>query len=269
VRRGVAGFTPVLLALTMGLAFVKVGTVIPNPDLPGLDGSEHALVDRQRLTVFLFFDPAQPRCLEVMREMGGLQGSFPKEKVRWVGIVSDRFDPAKAVTAAREAGLGLELLTDRGDQLYGALEVRLYPTVGIVDTKGVLRAYLPYHKVNFTGALDAEIRHALGEIDDAALERALHPQAADIGTKQAEAGRYLRFAEMLWKMGKRDKAIAKAREAAGIAPGSAAAHALLGSYLAGAGDCEKARPELEKALQLDPDNEQARKAMEACPKQGP
>ena len=264
MSRVFTGLAPVFLVLSLGLAFAKVGSVIPNPTLPAPDGSRHALVDPERLTVFLFFDPAQPRCLDVMGEMSGLQKKFPAGKVRWVGIVSDRFDPSAAAAAVQKAGLKLQLLLDPKDRLYGGLEVRLYPTVGIVDSGGVLRAYLPYHKVNFTGALEAEIRHALGEIDDAALDRALHPKAVDIGTASAEAGRLLRFARMLWKMGQRDKALATARQAVEAAPSSAEAHALAGTYLAAMGRCDEALPSLERALELDPGNEEARTAMTEC-----
>jgi len=264
VRRTLGAFAPVFLALTLGLAFAQVGTVIPNPTMAGIDGKQHALVDPQRLSVFLFFDPAQPRCLEVMKEMAGLQGSFSGDTVRWVGILSDRFDEATAAAAVRKARLALEILIDPGDTLYGALEVRLYPTVGILDKAGVLKAYLPYRKVNFTGALEAEIRHALGEIDDAALERALHPQAADIGGANAEAGRLLRFAGMLWKMGKKEKALATARKALETAPSSAEAQALVGIYLAGMGNCGEAIPNLQEALKLDPDNAEARRALTGC-----
>jgi tetratricopeptide (TPR) repeat protein len=264
LSRTIPAFVPAALALTLGLAFAQLGTVVPDRAMPCLDGNRHALVDHQRLTVLLFFDPAKPRCLDVMKKMADLQDAFARNTVRWVGILSDRFDPQRAVGAARDAGLDLEILIDRGDTLYGALEVRLYPTVCILDRTGVLKAYLPYRRVNFTGALEAEIRHALGEIGDADLERALHPRAAEIGGANAEAGRLLRFAGMLWKMGEKEKALATARKALETAPGSAEARATVGIYLAGMGSCDEAIPNLQKALEADPDNSEARRALTEC-----
>ena len=264
MTRAVSGSVPVLLAVTMALSFVKVGTVVPNPSLPGVEGGEHALVDPQRLTVFLFFDPSQPHSREVMEEMARLQEKMAGENVRWVGVVSDRFDAAAAEALTGETGLKLELLVDRGDRLYGDLEVRLYPTLGLIDSRGVLLAYLPYRKVNFTGALEAYLRHALGQIDDEQLASALDPKAAHIGGNGAEAGRLLKFAGMLWQRGKRDAALSTARKAVEAAPGLAEAHATVGVYLAGMGDCEAARASLLEALKLDPECETARTALEEC-----
>jgi len=266
--RAFSGFVPLLLAVTMAFSFVKVGTVVPNPTLPGLEGGEHRLVDPGRLTVFLFFDPSQPHSREVMEEMAALQETMAGEDLRWVGVVSDRFDSAAAIALARDVGLELELVEDQGDRLYGDLEVRLYPTLGIIDQKGVLLAYLPYKKVNFTGTLEARLRHALGQLDDEALERALHPTSADIGSADAEAGRLLKFAGMLWDRGKRDKALAKARQAVEAVPGSAQAHAVLGFYLAEMGDCGEALPVLRKALELDPENATAASALQGCGEAG-
>ncbi len=262
--RSCSGLLPALLAVTMAFSFVKVGTVVPNPTLAGVDGGEHALVDPERLTVFLFFDPSQPHSREVMEEMARLQEKLKDENLRWVGVVSDRFDPAQASQLTGETGLVLELLVDREDRLYGDLEVRLYPTLGVIDTQGKLLAYLPYRKVNFAGSLEAYLLHALGRIDDEQLARALEPRAAEVGGNGAEAARRLKFARMLWDRGKQEKALEMARQAVEAAPESAEANALVGIFLAGMGDCEGARASLARALELDPENEQARAALEGC-----
>ena len=247
-----------------GLGFVAVGTRVPAMELPTPSGETRPLVDPDRTTVFLFFDPEKPHSLEALHEMAGVQARVGTEDVRWIGILSDRFDPAKAEEAVSGAGVRLQLLLDRNDALYGALEVRLYPTAGVIDPTGVLRAYVPYSSSNFAGALEAHLLHALGRLDDEGLEKALHPHAASVESDNGKARRHIKLAEMLWKVGRQDKAIEEARRAVENAPDMASAHAVLGDYLARTGRCEEARKALATALELDPGNERAKAAIERC-----
>jgi len=258
--------TAALLVMT-GVAFanVDVGSALPNPSLVGLDGVERALVDRQRATVFLFFDPRQDRSREVLGALADLQGEFDDTDVRWVGVVSDRFSSEDAASALSEIGVRLDTVVDSGDRLYGELGVRLYPSIGIADSQAILRAYLPYAKVNYMGAVEAHLRHVLGQIDDDALDRALHPTVGYVSSDAAAVGRTLKLARMLWDNGKRDKALAKAREAAEAAPDMADPHALVGIFLVEEGLCEEGRKSLSKALEIDPDQAEARAALLDCP----
>ncbi len=263
--------TPVISAIASwlviaGVAFanVDVGSTLPNPSLNGLDGIERPLVDHQTVTVFLFFDPQQDRSIEVLSALAELQQDLEDADVRWVGVVSDRFSLEDAASVLDQSGARLETLIDSGDRLYGDLGVRLYPTLGIADTGATLRAYLPYAKVNYMSTLEAHLLHTLGRIDDAELDRELHPAAIDISSNEAEVGRTLKLARMLWINGKKDKALAMARETAEKAPDLAEPHALVGIFLVEDGRCEEARASLDKALEIDPNHSEARQALLAC-----
>jgi tetratricopeptide (TPR) repeat protein len=249
-----------------GVAFanVDVGSTLPNPSLDGLDGIERPLVDRKRVTVFLFFDPQQDHSIEVLSALAELQRDLEDADVRWVGVVSDRFSPENAVSALNESGARLETVIDSGDRLYGELGVRLYPTLGIADAGATLRAYLPYSKINYMSTLEAHLLHTLGRIDDAELDRAMHPTAIDISSSEAEVGRTLKLARMLWANGKKDKALTMAREAAEKAPDLAEPHALVGVFLVEDGRCEEARASLDQALEIDPDHPEAKEALLEC-----
>ena len=115
------------------------------------------------------------------------------------------------------------------------------------------------------GAVEAHLRHVLGQIDDAALDRALHPTTVDVSSDAAAVGRTLKLARMLWDNGKRDKALTKAREAAEAAPNLADPHALVGIFLVEEGRCEEGRESLSRALEIDPDHAEARAALLDCP----
>lgn len=254
-----------LVAAGVAFANVEVGSALPNPSLAGLDGIERPLFDSQRVTVFLFFDPQQDHSREVLGALAELQKNLKDGDVRWVGVVSDRFSPESASSALTESGVSLETVIDAGDRLYGELGVRLYPTMGIADSDATLRAYLPYAKVNYMSALEAHLRHTLGQIDDAALDQALHPVAIDVSSNAAQVGRTLKLARMLWNSGKKEKALTIAREATETAPDLADPHALVGFFLVEDGFCEEGRASLSVALEIEPEHAEAQAALLECP----
>lgn len=260
----ISGIVSLLAVSGMAFANIEIGSPVPNPSMTGMDGVERTLVDPERVTAFLFFDPRQEHSLEVLRALADLQERMKDDDIYWVGVVSDRFQSETVTSALAESGVGLETVIDEGDRLYGELGVRLYPSIGIADPGGMLCAYLPYAKVNYMGALEAHLRHALGQIDDGALDRALHPTSVDVGSDEAEVGRLLKFARMLWDREKREKALAKAQEAVQAAPDLADPHALVGFFLAEMGNCEEARTSLNRALEMDPENSEALAALTKC-----
>ncbi len=260
----ISGLASVLVLSGMAFANIEIGSKVPNPSLAGLDGVEQSLVDPHGVTAFIFFHPQQEHSLEVLRALADLQGEMKDADIHWVGVVSDRFPSETVASVLAESGADLEVLIDSGDRLYGEMGVRLYPTMGIADSGGMLRASLPYTKVNYMGALQAHLRHALGQTDDATLDLALHPTSIDVGSHEAEVGRQLKFAQMLWDREKKEKALAKAQEAVEAAPELADPHALVGFFQVEMGNCEDGRENLNRALAIDPDHPKARAALSEC-----
>ncbi len=263
--------TPLLVgagsvAVAAGLLFanVEVGATIPNPILKDREGVARSLVDPEKPTAFLFFDPHKPRCLEVMGAMADLQKDLEDVDIVWVGVVSDRFSPESVKAALDGSGIHLDIVIDPGDRFYGELGVRLYPTVGIADSTGTLRAYLPYTKVNYTAALEAHLRNVLGQITDEELQQALDPTEIEINSNEIQAGRNLKFARMLWHKGKQEKALSMARKAVEIAPDLAEAHAAVGGFLVEMGQCDESSESLRRALEIEPDNAEALAALSRC-----
>lgn len=256
---------PGLLSGLLAFAYVAVGAPVPNPELPTLDGGSRSLLAAEGVTVFVFFDPEQEHSREVLGRLARLRGEMQGKPVDWVGVASDRFSAEAVAQALAAAELEMPVVVDRGDALYGALGVRLYPSAGIAGPGRELLAYLPYTKVNYARSLEAHLRHALGEIGDEELQAALEPEAVDWGGDGARAQANLRLARMLLAAGKLDKALERAREGAAQAPELAEAHGLVGAVQAAQGDCAAARESLGKALQLDPDNATAREASAKCP----
>lgn len=257
-----------LLMLTsswLAFANVDVGSPLPNPELTTLEGSSRRLLAEGKTEVFIFFNPAQENSVATLRALARLHGAMRDRPVEWVAVASDRFEASAVKGALLAAGLSFPTVVDAGDALYGELGVRLYPSLGIADTKGNLAAYLPYTKVDYVAKVRAHLLHTLGELDDAGLQAALAPGAVDRGGDDAVAHSNLNLARMLIKSGKTDKALERAQEAVRVAPDLAEAHALVGAILAQQGKCDEALPILARALELNPEEPTATEAQGRCP----
>lgn len=259
-----AAFFGAVLFVSLAFANIDIGEQLPNPSLPDLEGVERPLIAADEVSVFVFFHPEQDRSLEVLRQLAEVKIRVKDKGVYWIGVVSDRFGAEAAASALQETGLDLPSIVDAADGLYGAVGVRLYPAIGVADRRGRLHAYLPYTKVNFMALVEAQIRHALGEINEDELAAASQPPEVTTGGDGAAAARNLRFASMLLDSGKTEKALEKARAAVELDPTSAEAHAMVGTILVELGDCEGARESLGRAVELDDSLAAASQALEGC-----
>lgn len=256
--------TPSIVAAVIVFSFVNIGTVLPNPTLLGIDGVERSLLAEGTVSAFIFLNPEQEHSLEVLGDLAELRNEMAEKPIAWIAVVSDRFSTDTVRSVISEAGLEIETIVDTGDRLYGELGVRLYPSIGIADREGSLQAYLPFTKVNYMQSVRAHLLHALGEFDDDQLKDALHPKDVKVTGNDAVANRNISFARMLLEAGKPDKALAKARDAVEASPDSAEAQALVSLILAQQGNCDAAQENLQRALEIDPENATAQEAFGLC-----
>jgi tetratricopeptide (TPR) repeat protein len=257
-------FVGVLASACLAFANIGLGTPVPGPTLPGLDGQPRQVVAAGQVCAIVFFDPDQDRSRHTLSTVQGLRDELAGRGVRWTGIVSGSVGAEAVAAELRDVGSDLPTVVDPADGYYGQLGVRLFPTVAVVGADGNLAAYLPFSQVHYAETIRAHLLHALGELTDEQLQSALRPGEVAWGGDAAAAQRQLRLARMLRAAGKPDKALEAAREAVRQAPDWAEAHALVGVVLVEEGDCEGARVSLERALALDPGHAEAREALDAC-----
>jgi hypothetical protein len=232
-----------------------------------IDGGKHALVARDALAnVFVFFRPGQEHSVETLRAMAGCEREFASKRVHWVAVVSDSAPRDAVLATVREAGIRMPVLVDEGDRLYGSLEVRLHPTIGVADRDAKLLAFEPFRKIHYCDVVRARIRLALGEIDAAEVERVVSPERAPMPGEIAGASerRNVRMGQLLLKAKRFDQAAETARSVIARDPSSAAAHVLLGDALAGRGDCGAAAKAYDEALRLEPGNAAASDGKRSC-----
>jgi tetratricopeptide (TPR) repeat protein len=157
------------------------------------------------------------------------------------------------------------VLVDAGDALYGKLGVRLHPVVGIADRSLKLFAYEHFRKINFREIMLARLRLALGEIDQAAMDRAIDPPRGTLPGDDPRdvARRHVNLARQLWKRGNAEKALEYCRRSLEVAP-LADAWALQGEVLAARGRCPQALPAFDAALKIEPAHAVAKKGRQGC-----
>ncbi len=241
----------------VGSAFANVepGQRLENAEMPTLDGGRALFLSPGTVAnVFVFFRPDQDHSLETLRALTECAREFEKKPVRWVAVVSDSWPREDVKATVLAAGAGMPVLIDEAERLYGKLGVRLHPVVGIADGNLVLLDYVPFHKVNYCDMIRVRVRKALGEADQAAVDRVDRPPKALMPNEMpaAQAKRHLRLGESLLKKRQWQKAEAEARVALEKAPDLAPAQLLLGDALAGQGRCPEAGKVYGEAVRLDP-----------------
>ena len=257
---------------TPAIEHLRPGEPVPADLLAVRGGAPRPLCEPGRACVFVFFRPGQDHSEDALARLSRLEAEFANEPVSFAAVASGSFSPSAVASAVLAAGVRMPVLVDEGDRLYGALEVRLYPVVGIAGPDGKLVAWEPFRKVNYGEVIRARVRLALGRITAEEAERAAEPPRASMpgDDPRQVARRDLKLGRMLLERGNAAKALEAARRALSLDPASAAAHALAGRALGALGDCAAARAEVEAALRADPADAEALAVDKApCPAPAP
>jgi peroxiredoxin len=164
-------------------------------------GSERAVVDAQRVV-----------------------DRLAEEEVELLFVTADVGYRDEFAKLWREAKITRPLYFDPGRKLYGELGLIVFPTTLVVGRDGHLTHVISTRRTNYPFVLDAFLRHALGELDEAGLEAELDAKSLQLDTPVALALRHRAVARLL-----RDKGLFSGAER-----------------------------ELKAALELDPTNRQVR-----------
>ncbi len=101
-------------------------------------------------------------------------------------FVSADFEYKQSFTEQWERDkLSAPLAFDEDRALYGKLGLIVFPTTLVVDRKGQLAHVILTRRANYAHALDAYVRHALGQLDDEGLKRQLEAKSLDRASPQA------------------------------------------------------------------------------------
>lgn len=247
---------------------VEVGQILDEVSLKVLEGGGTApLVERSSsATVAIFFRPGQDRSTDTLKTVGTCGDPLSRKGVRTVGVVSGETPPEEIRQTLAAAGATLPVLLDAGDALYARAGIRMHPAILILDRARKITGFEPYHQVDFCAIIGARVRRALGELDDAALAKAMAP--ADSKLPGADplgvAMRHVSFGRKLLKGGASVAAHENAQKSLAISP-TAAAWVLEGDAFVAEGKCPDARRAYDSALQLDAQDAAALAGKSRCP----
>jgi hypothetical protein len=182
-----AALATLLVALALGagaprpaLAFehVRKGDAVGDDELPTLDGGRERLIGQARVNVLVFVRPGQKQSARTLSILAACERDLRNRSVRFAAIVSGSDSPRRVRDLVKKAGVRMPVLVDREDRLQARLGVYSHPLVAVADRKGRLGGWDYFTTVNHADAVRARILHALGDIDDAALQLALDPPAS-------------------------------------------------------------------------------------------
>ncbi len=261
-----------VLGFVLGLpfsarAFAEAGTPVPNVELRTLAGAKEKLLSPSaRANVSIFFRTGHDRSADALRQMAACEKDLLSKPVRWVAVVSSAEPAEEAKAVMARSGARMPVLVDEGDALYQKLDVRIHPMVVVVDAKGSLVATEMYRQLDYCDVVKTRIRVLLGEADQAAMDRALNPEASDLPGQEhpmKTAMRDVNMARRLLDMQSWDLAIEKAQRALQLAP-VPEAYSVMGDAYKGQGNCAEAKKAYASALKIDPAEPRAIAGQRAC-----
>lgn len=198
------------------LAFSHVGLGESAPQLRlskiGGDVENYLNLEENQINVFAFVKSNHPRSENLINNWDELQEAWADHPVHWTLIISDRHESGLPALWDSLAP-GCTVLMDTGDKLYSQLGVVLTPTVGIVDTEGLLQAYLPFRKINYPTTIDAHLKNVSGMITREEMDKLLNPSGHSSDSVQAGAKRKLKLAKMLLDRGRLESALLQVENA--------------------------------------------------------
>ncbi len=148
--------------------------------------------------------------------------------------------------------------------MYGSFGVFVYPTITVFDRAGKLQFEFGSNTINTKKRVEGGIRFLLGEIGAGELEEIMHPVVEKIDPERARIERQYNFARMAFTRNHFSTAKKIIESSLEDHPEHALSYSLYGYILIQEKNCTSGLKQFERALELDPDLEEAQKGKQAC-----
>jgi len=207
---------------------VALGAPMPAFSLTTLDGETLFSSSLEGQVVVLVYLAAGQRnsekAVEEADEVLNRLNLMEAGDVRLLFVTADAGQRDQLAAFLKEADIERTLAFDEQRTLYGELGLVVFPTTLLIDRAGRLAHVISTRRTSYSYVLDAYVRHTLGLLDDDGLREQLSAHNVGLASPESIAARHKAVARLLLDKGLTDGA----------------------------------RRELEKALELDPDNAQIR-----------
>ncbi len=237
---------------------IPLGDAAPDFTLTSLKGDSVSLSEHKgSVVVLIYWRTEHKRSLQALQDVSDIINSRKKKDVLVFSIIAGSDDKDKARTIMSDQKLQIPVVVDSSRQLYSDYGIRVYPTTLVIDKEGVLVKDLPSHAFSYKKTLRGYIGIALGEVDEAGLEKMIdtHTEKTDPATLEAE--RLYNLATKFTKTGLLDMALNSARKSVEVKPDMGKAHTLLGFLYIETEEADAALESFSKAVELDPSSKEA------------
>jgi len=208
-------------------AFRKIqeGQKSPQITLNDLDGNTFSFGDsRGNPVVVLFWRVGQKRSHDALKELKEIHNKFAQHSLKVFAITRDTENLPEILALKKSLDLPFPVLLDGKGEAYSSFGVFVFPSTAYIDSKGVFRFHYSGFRDRYMRDISDQIRLNLNLVTKEELEKEHGPNVESISKNKAKSLH----------------------------------HFNLGKRLKGRGLYEKALKEFENALDLDPDNAEAK-----------
>ncbi len=249
-----SSLSPVALARPDRLRNIEFGQPLPAFQRAGLDGETVSFsAEPGTVLLLVYLSAQQAQSEKAMASVHIVATNIDSPNLRVIYMTADTRQLGYFRDLKTETQAGEPLALDEGHQIYGQLGLIVFPTTVVSSLDGNLLHVISGWMRDYEYRLEAYCRHALGELDDAALAGQLDrsPQAKD--EARARADRHRSAAAILRSKGLLADATRELESAIAADASSTAAVVDLADILVAQGRLDEAEQRLNTLLAQDPD----------------
>lgn len=247
-------FSPVSHAIN-----IPAGEPAPDFKLTSLDGEKYSLSEKDgKITVIIYWRTEHKRSLLALKDATKVLDKLKGKDIRVISIVSENDTQALVKTTFSENEIEFPVVVDYERQFYSDYGIRVYPTTIIIDNQGVIAHSIPGHPLIYKQLFEGYLKKALGEIDEAMLNKMLSPKNKEIDPNTLDALRQYNLAMKFIKSGMVGLATDSAKRAVAAKPDLLKSHILLGFLYLELNEPDNALGSFNKALELNPNSNDAK-----------
>jgi peroxiredoxin len=262
-------FVAVLIAASVSLRTtadnfrnVNRGEPFPAFKLPAIDGS---IVDSESMkgsvVVLLCLSAEQRRSELAAMDSDAVVLDLASESVKVVHVTADVIQKAYFEKFRQERGIRAPLALDAERMLYGKLGLIVFPTTAVIGKDGKLANVIALHDNRYKHVLDAEVRHALGQMSDEELAKRLAEQPTSDSSPKSASSAHRALARSLREKGRLDAAKDELKKALELDPQNAEIMLDMAELALSSRDLDGADASVQKVLTIQADHRRARQLM--------
>ncbi len=244
----------------MALMGLKPGDSAPDFQITAIDGKEITLSNlKGKIAILAFWKRDQRYSEKTLADLERIYQEYKAKGVIVLAINADKAPDQEIRSIGTTQNLSYPLARDEGLKVYGRFGVMVLPTTLVVGPDGKLEYYRSIHPRDFYAQVRGHVRLLLGEITQAQLEKELYPREIREDTAaRKKAKRYLNLGRTLMDRGLQEKARQELEKAVQADPSFLEPHILLARLYLQGKEATEAMAELDQALKLDPGSKDAK-----------